>query len=418
MEVLFIFSALAVGAGIGWLISRTSEQKRYHKLDLEYTAYKATASAELKALREKLENERSELAALGKKFNLEFENIANRILETKSRRFTELNNTNLKTILEPLGQNIDTFRKAVSEAYQAESKERFSLAERVKELAELNQQISKEARELTRALKGEVKTQGRWGEMILESILEKSGLRRDEEYFMEHQLTDGQGQALRSESEGKKMRPDAVIKYPDNRNVIIDSKVSLNAFIRYLESTDADIQKKELAAHVAAVKNHIVALSTRGYDDFDKSLDFVMMFIPSEPAYSAALQGDPDIWNYAYDKRILLLSPTNLITSLKLIVDLWKRENYNRNARDIAERGARMYDKLTGFVAKLDEVGKNLGKAQTAFDESYKQLATGNDNLVAQATKMKNLGLKTKKQLPEELVEKAMEKEYPDNDLQ
>lgn len=173
MEVLFIFSALAVGAGIGWLISRTSEQKRYHKLDLEYTAYKATASAELKALREKLENERSELAALGKKFNLEFENIANRILETKSRRFTELNNTNLKTILEPLGQNIDTFRKAVSEAYQAESKERFSLAERVKELAELNQQISKEARELTRALKGEVKTQGRWGEMILESILEK-----------------------------------------------------------------------------------------------------------------------------------------------------------------------------------------------------------------------------------------------------
>lgn len=418
MEVLFIFSALAAGAGIGWLISRTSEQKRYHKLDLEYTAYKATATAELKSLREKLETERSELAALGKKFNLEFENIANRILETKSRRFTELNNTNLKTILEPLGQNIDTFRKAVSEAYQAESKERFSLAERVKELAELNQQISKEARELTRALKGEVKTQGRWGEMILESILEKSGLRRDEEYFMEHQLTDGQGQALRSESEGKKMRPDAVIKYPDNRNVIIDSKVSLNAFIRYLESTDADIQKKELAAHVAAVKNHIVALSTRGYDDFDKSLDFVMMFIPSEPAYSAALQGDPDIWNYAYDKRILLLSPTNLITSLKLIVDLWKRENYNRNARDIAERGAKMYDKLTGFVAKLDEVGKNLGKAQTAFDESYKQLATGNDNLVAQATKMKTLGLKTKKQLPEELVEKAMEKEYPDIDLQ
>lgn len=220
---------------------------------------------------------------------------------------------------------------------------------------------------------------------------------------MEHQLMNEQGQALRSEAEGKKMRPDAVIKYPDNRNVIIDSKVSLNAFIRYLETSDAEEQKKELAAHVTAVKNHIVALSTKGYDDFDKSLDFVMMFIPSEPAYIAALQGDPDIWNFAYDKRILLLSPTNLITSLKLIVDLWKREKHNRNAQDIAERGAKMYDKLVGFVANLEEVGKTLVKAQQAYDESYKQLTTGNDNLVLQATKMKNLGLKTRKQLPEEL---------------
>ena len=183
--------------------------------------------------------------------------------------------------------------------------------------------------------------------------------------------------------------------------------MSLNAFLRYLETPDTEEQKKELAAHVAAVKNHIVTLSNKGYDDFDKSLDFVMMFIPSEPAYIAALQGDPDIWNYAYDKRILLLSPTNLITSLKLIVDLWKRENHNRNARDIAERGAKMYDKLVGFVANLEEVGKNLTKAQTAYTESYKQLTTGSDNLVLQATKMKNLGLKTKKQLPEELVREA-----------
>ena len=449
MDLLFILVGCIAGAGIGWLAAttqknkaveneRTLAQKRINSIELEYSAYKAAtqtelkflgeksaenqqnilelnrvnnllaaATADIKSLREKLDTQKVEMEALTKKFNLEFENIANRILETKSEKFTEMNKTNLKNILEPLGQNIESFRKAVNDAYKTESNERFSLANEVKRLAELNQQISKEANDLTRALKGEVKTQGRWGEMILETILEKSGLRRDEEYFMEHQLTDNQGQALRSDTEGKKMRPDAVIRYPDNRNVIIDSKVSLNAFLRYLETPDTEEQKKELAAHVAAVKNHIITLSNKGYDDFDKSLDFVMMFIPSEPAYIAALQGDPDIWNYAYDKRILLLSPTNLITSLKLIVDLWKRENHNRNARDIAERGAKMYDKLVGFVANLEEVGKNLTKAQTAYTESYKQLTTGSDNLVLQATKMKNLGLKTKKQLPEELVREA-----------
>ncbi len=378
------------------LAGKTAEMNDANKL-------LATATADNRALLEKLETQKAEIEELGKKFNLEFENIANKILETKSEKFTELNKSNLRDILDPLGRNIDDFRKVVTEVYTTESKERFSLGEKVKELAELNQQISKEARDLTNALKGEAKTQGRWGEMILESILEKSGLRKDEEYFMEYQLTDTQGKALLSDSEGKKMRPDAVIKYPDNRNVIIDSKVSLNAFTRYLDATEAEEQKKELAAHVAAVKNHIVTLSGRGYDDFDKSLDFVMMFIPSEPAYIAAVQGDPDIWSFAYDKRILLLNPTNLITSLKLIVDLWKREKHNRNAQEIAERGAKMYDKLVGFVSNLEDIGKNLAKAQAAYDSSYKQLTSGNDNLVSQANKMKSLGLKAKKSLPEEL---------------
>lgn len=365
----------------------------------------ASAIADNNALKEKLETQKAEIEDLGRKFNLEFENIANKILETKTEKFTELNKNNLKDILDPLGKNIEDFKKVVNETYTTESKERFSLGEKVKELAELNQQISKEARDLTRALKGEAKTQGRWGEMILETILEKSGLRKGEEYFMEYQLTDEQGNPLRSDAEGKKMRPDAVIKYPDNRNVIIDSKVSLNAFTRYIETEDPEIQKKELADHVNAVKNHIVALSTKGYDDYDKSLDFVMMFIPSEPAYIAALQGDPDIWNFAYEKRILLLNPTNLITSLKLIVDLWKREKHNRNALEIADRGAKMYDKFVGFVANLEDIGKNITKAQAAYNESYKQLTSGSDNLVLQATKMKNLGLKAKKNLPDELVQ-------------
>lgn len=368
----------------------------------------ATAKAQNNALNDKLATQKEEMEALNKKFTLEFENVANKILETKSERFTELNKSNITALLEPLGKNIDEFKRTVNDTYDKESKERFSLGEKVKELSQLNQQISEEARNLTRALKSEVKTQGRWGEMILESILEKSGLRKDEEYFMEHQLLDEQGNPLRSDSEGKKMRPDAVIKYPDNRSVIIDSKVSLNAFTRYLAATEAEAQKAELNNHVSDIKLHINALSTKGYDDYDKALDFVMMFIPSEPAYIAAMQGAPDLWNYAYEKRILLMNPTNLITSLKLIVDLWKREYQNRNAIEIAERGAKLYDKFVGFVDNLKDVGEHIDKAQIKYSEAYKQLSTGNDNLVLQATKLKDLGVKPKKQLKAELVNQAM----------
>lgn len=363
----------------------------------------ATEIAMNASLTERVEQQKQETEQLGKKFNTEFENIANRLLDIKTQKFTELNNSNMKSILEPLGKNIDDFKKQVDEAYKTEGNQRFSLGEKVKELAELNRVISQEARNLTNALKGEAKTQGRWGEMILESILEKSGLVKNREYFMEYELKGEDGKALRSNGEGKKMRPDAVIKYPDNRNVIIDSKVSLNAFSRYVEATDVDQQKAELHSHVTAVKNHIISLSSKGYDDYDKALDFVMMFIPSEPAYAAVLQGDPDIWNFAYDKRILMLSPTNLITSLKLIVDLWKREYQNQNAIEIAQRGAKLYDKFVGFVSNLEAVGEQLEKAQGKYDEAYRQLSTGNDNLVLQATRLKSLGLKTKKELPKSL---------------
>jgi len=371
----------------------------FNKINNEF----ANAKASVTSLTEKLETQKDEMKELNEKFSKEFENIANRILEEKTEKFTATNKSNIESLLKPLGENLDKFKSKVEEVYDKESKERFSLGEKVKELAELNQVISEEAKNLTRALKGESKTQGRWGEMILESILEKSGLVKDREYFMEHQLLDEEGKPILSDSEGKKMRPDAVIKYPDNRSVIIDSKVSLNAFTRYLDSTDAEVQKIELAAHVSSIKNHIIALSSKGYDDYNKALDFVMMFIPSEPAYIAAMQGDPDLWNFAYDKRILLLNPTNLITSLKLIVDLWKREYQNQNAIEIADRGAKLYDKFVGFVDNLKGVGDNLSKAQGKYDEAFKQLSTGNDNLVLQATKLKNLGLKPKKELPKDI---------------
>ncbi len=369
----------------------------------------ATADADNKALVDKLDTQKKEIEALGKKFNTEFQNIANKILEEKTAKFTNVNKESLETILKPLGENIDKFKKQVEDSYANEAKERFSLGEQVKEMAKLNKIISDEARNLTTALKGEAKTQGNWGEMILESILEKSGLRKNEEYFIEHQLKDENGKALRTDAENKKMRPDAVIKYPDNRSVIIDSKVSLNAFTRYLSATEKDEQDIALNMHLDAIKNHIVALSTKGYDDYDKALDFVMMFIPSEPAYIAAMQADPNLWNFAYDKRILLMNPTNLIISLKLIVDLWKREYQNQNAVEIANRGAKLYDKFVGFVTNLEDVGNYITRAQGKYTEAYKQLSTGNDNLVLQATKLKKLGIKNKKELPKNIENLGIE---------
>ena len=387
-------------------------RKDLNKKTEEFNEINKQLAAELadnKSLKKNLETQKKEIEELGKKFNTEFENIATKILKANTESFSETNKEKLKTLLEPLGKNITEFKHKVEEVYEKEAKQRFSLGQKVSDLVKLNEQISQDAINLTNALKGEAKTQGNWGEMILESILEKSGLRKDEEYFMEHQLLDDDGKPLRSDSEGKKMRPDAVIKYPDNRNVIIDSKVSLNAFTRYIASTEVTEQKRELEAHISAIKTHIVSLSTKGYDDYDKALDFVMMFIPSEPAYIAAMQGDADLWNFAYNKRILLMNPTNLITSLKLIVDLWKREYQNQNAIAIAiaDRGAKLYDKFVGFVDNLEKVGKHIGNAQTSYDEAYKQLSTGNDNLVLQATKLKKLGVKNKKELSKALESDA-----------
>lgn len=364
-------------------------------------------SAINESLQKSLETQKEEIAKIQEEAKLQFENLANKILEEKTEKFTTLNQNNLKTILEPFQEKITDLKNRVNEAYEKENKERFSLAEKVKELAELNQQISEDAKKLTRALKGESKTQGNWGEMILESILEKSGLVKGREYFLEHELRDEDNKALFSEFSGKKMRPDAVVKYPDERNVIIDSKVSLTAFTELVDETDADVYAMKLSQHLSSIKNHIQQLSQKAYDDFGKSLDFVMMFIPSEPAYIAAMQADQNLWNYAYERRVLLLNPSNLITSLKLIADLWKREYQNRNSMEIAERGAKLYDKFVGFVDNLEKVGKNLDQAKNVYNDAYKQLSTGNDNLVIQTQKLKSLGIKNKKELPQSLIDNS-----------
>ncbi len=346
--------------------------------------------------KEMLEKQKTEIEEIGKKFSNEFKLLAEGILEDKSKRFTEINQNNIERLLKPLGENILNFQKKVDEVYDRESKERFSLGKEVEKLVQLNQKISEEATNLTNALKGQVKQQGNWGEMILESILERSGLVKDREYFVQESFKD---------DEGRRFQPDVIIKYPDNRKVIIDSKVSLVAYERYCSSQNSDEQKKELASHIRSIRSHIDILSSKGYQELVGDLDFVTMFLPVEPAFIIAMQADPDIWNYAYSRSVLLLSPTNLIADLKLIHNLWQREYQNRHALEIAERGGQLYDKFVGFVESLTSVGDNITRSQKSYEQAMGQLIDGKGNLVSQAQKLKDLGAKAKKSIPTSLLE-------------
>ncbi len=367
----------------------------------------ATLTANNNALNDKLNTQKEEIEKLAKKFNTEFANIATKILEDNTQKFTKQNKDNLETILKPLGENIEKFKKKVEEVYDKESKERFSLGKEVEKLVELNHQISEDATNLTKALKGSSKTQGDWGQMILENILEQSGLVKDREYFIQEYLKDEDGNYLKNE-DGKKMQPDIIVAYPDNRKIIVDSKVSLTAYTNYTGTDNKYEQQKALKDHLKSIRKHVDDLSGKRYQDFAASMDYVMMFIPNEPAFLLALQSDYTLWQYAFKKNIILISPTNLIAALMLIENLWKREYQSQNALAIADRGTALYDKFVGFVDNLIDVGTHIAKTQKSYDAAFGQLKEGSGNLIGQAEKLKKLGVKSKKRLPTNLVTEAL----------
>ncbi|MDR2951343.1 MAG: DNA recombination protein RmuC [Prevotella sp.] len=378
----------------------SSEKQTLQQIQIKAIREIAQLEALVQSKEDQLHVQQEELLNTRNQLNKDFQILANQILEEKTLRFTDINKSNIEAILKPLNEKLVEFKAKVEETYDKESKQRFSLEERIKDLVALNNQISEDANNLTKALKGNSKIQGNWGEMILESILEKSGLKKGEEYFTQDFLTDINGKRILND-ENKYMQPDVIIVYPGGRKIIIDSKVSLSAYVRYVESETDEQKIVAEKEHIISVKQHIDELSAKSYQDYIESLDFVMMFIPNEPAYILAMQLDSTLWDYAYRKRILLISPTNLIASLKVVADLWKREYQSRNALEIAKRGAALYDKFAGFVETLQDVGKNIDRSQKAYEKAFSQLKDGNGNLIRQAEMLKELGIKAQKDLPD-----------------
>ena len=358
-------------------------------------------------MEEKLTFQKQEMGEIREMMTAQFRNLAGEILEDKSRRFTETNRENIEKILQPLNKDIAEFRKKVDEAYHKEATERTVLERKIAELVQLNNQIRVDAVNLTNALKGNVKTQGDWGEMILERILENSGLAKGREYFVQETLKDENNRVLHNENGGM-MRPDVMIVYPDNRRVIIDSKVSLTAYVNYCNSETDAMREVALKEHLHSVRKHVDELANKNYDSWvGGTLDFVMMFIPNEASYVLAMQHDSSLWSDAYRKRVLLLSPANLIVSLKLTADLWSREYQNRNALEIADRGAKLYDKCVSFLESFTSIGDSIRKTQTVYEQALGRLSTGGGNLISQTLKLRELGVKSKKgekEIPKELL--------------
>jgi DNA recombination protein RmuC len=334
----------------------------------------------------------------------QFKNLANEILEDKSKRFTEQNAASLDALLKPLQTKLTEFKEQVNTSYGNEARERFALKSEIERLASLNLRMSDETRSLTQALKGDSKVQGNWGELVLESILESSGLRKGEEYLVQDSHT---------QTDGSRLQPDVVIKLPEGKSLIVDSKVSITAYARHAETTDPIVAEQELAAHIQSLRQHIQGLSGKNYSSLYGvgSVDFVLMFVPIEPAFLLALKTAPNLYQEALAKNIVLVCPSTLMATLRTVAHLWRQDHQNRNALEIAKQCGSLYDKFVGFVDDLEKLGQRLDQAQTSYHDAFNKLKTGKGNLIRSAEKVRELGVKPSKNLPTPLIESSTDSE-------
>ncbi|EWC92031.1 DNA recombination protein RmuC [Porphyromonas catoniae] len=361
----------------------------------------AGMKAQLSSLETQLKELREQKAELTQELRESFQSVATEIIRERTKDLNERAEETLK----PLRDDLQRFGKQVSETYQEESRERFSLKNEIKSLVERSQAISEETTNLTKALRGDSKVQGDWGEMILERILERSGLRKGEEYFVQETLRDEAGKLITTEDNRGGLRPDVIVRYPNSGAMVIDSKVSLTAYSRYLSADTEEVRAMALREHLQSIRKHIDELSRKKYEEHvSGAANFVMLFIPNEPAYSLALSHEPNLWEEAYAKNVVLINGTNLIAALRMAQDMWQRERQERNIQLILEKATGLYDKFATFTETFLEVGKKLQSASSAFDQARGQLSEGRGNLVRRVEQLKELGVKTNKTLPATLV--------------
>ena len=387
-----------------------NKEAELEKITTEYNTLKsenvnhirelATEKQLIEGLKEKLDSQKMELAEMHTRMTEQFKNLANEILDDKSKKFTDQNKIQIDQLLKPLGEKIRDFEKKVEDAYNLETRDKAGLKQQILQLTELNKKMSEDALNLTKALKGESKTQGNWGEMVLERILERSGLNRGQEYDLQFSGTT---------DDGRRLQPDVVIHLPEKKNLIIDAKVSLTAYERFSSAGTPEEQEQSLKLHIQSLRAHVKILSEKNYSQlFDIGTpDFVLMFVPIEPAFGLAMMKEPSLYNDAFERNIVIVSPSTLLATMATIKNIWKYEYQNRHALQIADEGGKLYDKFVLFIDDLDKLGTRIRQTQESFDDAMNKLSKGRGDLVSRVEKMKKLGAKASKQIPDKFLADA-----------
>ena len=401
LELLQIDRDNARDAAHAWQLERSAREAELRRLD----AHSAALSAELREQQESHQQRLDDLQGSRDELRAQFAEMATKIFDEREQRFAQTSQQHLGQLLDPLKERIQAFEKRVEDSYQQEARERFSLAKELERLQQLNLRLSDEATNLTQALKGQ-KTQGNWGELILERVLEHAGLEKGREY---------QTQVSLKSADGERFQPDVLIMLPGDKQVVVDSKVSLTAYQQYVGADDSEIAQAALKQHVLSLRNHVKGLSGKDYNRLEglHSLDFVLLFVPIEAAFSAALQAEPNLFQEAFDRQIVIVSPTTLLATLRVIDSLWKQERQSQNAREIAERAGWLYDKFVLFIQDLDELGNRLQQVDKAYSAARNKLCEGRGNLISRSEQLKLLGARASKSLPTDLLERAMSEGDP-----